>query len=44
MSQQGTGLGLAIVKGIVERYGGHVSVASEIGQGSTFSFDLPCCG
>jgi signal transduction histidine kinase len=44
MSQQGTGLGLTIVKGIVERYGGHVSVASEIGQGSTFSFDLPCCG
>ncbi|MBI3553617.1 MAG: hypothetical protein HY077_14060 [Elusimicrobia bacterium] len=37
----GTGLGLSIVKHIVELHGGSVSVASRIGQGSTFSFTLP---
>jgi signal transduction histidine kinase len=32
---------LSIVKGIAERYGGSVDVASELGKGSTFSFELP---
>ncbi len=36
----GTGLGLAIVKHIVEAHGGKVQVRSEVGRGSTFSFDL----
>ena len=37
----GTGVGLAIVKKIINRHGGKVGVASQIGQGSTFSFWLP---
>lgn len=38
--QGGTGLGLAIVKHIVEAHGERISVRSELGVGSTFSFTL----
>jgi two-component system phosphate regulon sensor histidine kinase PhoR len=37
----GTGLGLAIVKHIAHAHGGHVSVDSTLGKGSTFSLNLP---
>lgn len=37
----GTGLGLSIVKHIVERHGGTVSVESEVGRGSRFTFTMP---
>lgn len=38
---KGTGLGLAMVYAIVQRAGGHVVIASELGRGSTFTLYLP---
>ncbi len=38
--QGGSGLGLSIVKHIIEAHKQHISVESELGKGSTFSFTL----
>jgi two-component system sensor histidine kinase KdpD len=40
-SVQGTGMGLAITKAIVEAHGGTVSLTTQPGRGSVFSFSLP---
>lgn len=40
-SIQGTGMGLAIAKALVEAHGGTLTVVSQLGHGSVFSFSLP---
>lgn len=38
---RGTGLGLCICKAVVEAHGGELTVASELGKGTTFTVRLP---
>lgn len=37
----GTGMGLAIAKAIVEAHGGSLSLVSQLGSGSVFTFNVP---
>ena len=40
---EGTGLGLAVVKELIHVLDGHVGVNSQLGEGTTFWFELPKC-
>ena len=39
--QKGTGLGLAVTKKLIEEHHGRIEVASQPGQGATFTVILP---
>jgi PAS domain S-box-containing protein len=40
----GTGLGLASTHSIITKHGGHISVSSSVGKGTTFTIYLPSIG
>ncbi|MCX7607489.1 MAG: ATP-binding protein [Bacteroidia bacterium] len=39
----GTGLGLSLVKELIEAHGQRITVESEVGRGTRFTFSLPSC-
>ncbi len=39
---EGTGLGMGIVKNLVDLMNGTISIKSQVGEGSTFTFRIPC--
>lgn len=40
-SAESTGVGLTLVQKVIRKYGGDITVASQVGEGTTFTFSLP---
>lgn len=40
-SAESTGVGLTLVQKVIKKYGGNITVASKVGEGTTFTFSLP---
>jgi signal transduction histidine kinase len=40
-SAESTGVGLTLVQKIIQKYGGKISIASKVGEGTAFTFSLP---
>lgn len=40
-SAESTGVGLTLVQKIIKKYGGKISIASKVGEGTAFTFSLP---
>lgn len=41
LDSEGFGLGLSITKGLVNLFGGRLSVSSQVGKGSEFKVEIP---
>lgn len=44
LNRNGVGLGLSFSKSLVEKLGGAISVSSEVGKGTAFSFEIKVAG
>ena len=40
-SAESTGVGLTLVQKVIKKYGGQISIASKVGEGTAFTFSLP---
>ncbi|MFC1707201.1 ATP-binding protein [Planctomycetota bacterium] len=40
-NRQGTGLGLSVSQGIIRKHGGNITVETKVGEGTTFTVNLP---
>ena len=41
-NSEGSGIGLSLVKSLIEKHGGKIYLRSKLGEGSEFTFEIPC--